>query len=147
MQRFYVWVYGTFSAKLHISFFLVQFFQKTVTTRTIRNHILLTLCIFWTSLKNFELPSIRRIFLERVHRLCNLKFTVDDKVDAINFRDTLLKYLLPSYELFLLHVMINPLDCASPQMLKHAVRSKVRDYCFKFSLFILSNRGDVGFAT
>ena len=147
MQRFYVWVYGIFSAKLHISFFLVQLFQNTVTTRAIGNHALLAMRIFWASLKNFKLPSIWRIFLERIHRLCNLKFTVDDKVDAINFRDTLLKYLLPSYELFLLHVMINPLDCASPQMLKHAERSKVRDNCFKLSLFVLSNRGDVGFAT
>ena len=146
MQRFYVWVYGTFSSKLRISFFLIQLFQKTVTTRAIRNHGLQALCVFRRSLKDFELPSIGWIFLERINRLCNLKFTVDDEVDAINFGDALLEYLLTSYELLLDHIMINPLNCAGSQVLKHAIRPEILYYCFQFSLFILSNRLDIGFS-
>ena len=53
---------------------------------------------------------------------------------------------MTSDESSFLHILIDPLDSARPQILKHAKRSKVCDNLFELSLLLQAYRSHVIFA-
>ena len=74
-----------------------------------------------------------------------LEVTLCDKVQAIDFADTLLIDFLPTLEIYYIHILDDLLDSVWSEVGEYSEASKECDNFLKLSLFFLANGPDVIF--
>ena len=75
-----------------------------------------------------------------------LEVTLCDKVQAIDFADTLLIDFLPTFEIYYIHILDDLLDSVWSEVGEYSEASKECDNFLKLSLFFLANGPDVIFS-